>query len=212
MRLFPKDGIFYDLFEKQVEKLNKAVQLLKELDKKNKSLDNVAKQMEKLESEADDIGHSVVEHLITSFITPIEGDDIDILRQELDNIMDDIEKAVNRIVIYKLSRPLPKEIKEYVEIIERAISEIDKGVREIRDVRKFQDNLHYRCQKLNKLENEGDEINRRALKDLMDIKKITPKKNLKIIKLKEIYETLERAIDCCENVGNIFESILIKNR
>lgn len=147
-----------------------------------------------------------------SFITPIEGEDINILRQRLDDIMDCVEKAVNRMVLYKIPLPFPSEIKAYIKIIKQAIEEIDKGVKEIRNVRKFQESLHSRCEKLNELENIGDAVNRTALRNLVAVSRPTPEKILEVIKLKEIYETFENAIDFCEDIGNIFESILIKNR
>jgi len=119
---------------------------------------------------------------------------------------------VNRMVIYQISKSFPKEISQYVEILKEAILEINRGVKEIRDVGKYQKNLHQLCQKLNELEDKGDIINRTALKNLMNFPQTNPEKNLEIIKLKEIFETFENAVDCCEDVGNIFESILIKNR
>ena len=85
-------------------------------------------------------------------------------------------------------------------------------MQEIKNVKKFQESLHKRCFRLNELENAGDEINRRALSGLMATHNVSCDKLIEIIKLKEIYETLENAIDCCENVGNMFESILIKNQ
>ena len=211
MNLFPKDEIFYTLFEKQAEKLSEAAKLLYEILENPQNLEELSLKMKKLEEEADDLGHNVIDHLRKSFITPLEGEDIDILRQELDNIMDGIEKAVNRMVIYKIPTPFPKEIEEYIKIIKEAIKEINEGVKEVRNIGKFQEQLHWRCQKLNELENEGDIVNRTALARLMN-SSAKPEKNLEIIKLKEIYDTLERTIDCCEDVGNIFESILIKNR
>jgi hypothetical protein len=212
INLFPKDEVFYTLFEKQAEKLTEAAKLLDELLKNPQNLEEVFLKMKKLEEEADDLGHNVIDNLRKTFITPIEGEDIDLLRQYLDNIMDRIERVVNRMRIYKIQIPFPKEIKEYIEVIKKAIEEINLGVKEIRNVNKFQENLHSCCQKLNELENVGDEINRTALRDLMSPSQITPERNLEIMKLKEIYETLEEAIDFCEDVGNIFESILIKNR
>lgn len=210
MNLFPKDKIFYNLFEKQAQKLNQAARLLEEILEEENDLKEISDQMKKLEEEADSVGHNIIEHLLKSFITPIGSEDIDLLRQELDNIMDYIERAVNRIVIYEVE-PLPFEIEEYIEIIKQAITEINKGVKEIRNVRKFRKPLYYRCQKINQLENKGDQINRNALEKLMRIEP-SPEKNLERMKLKEIYETLEEAIDRCEDVGNIFETILIKNR
>jgi len=212
INLFPKDEIFYNLFEKQAEKLIEAVRLLDEILANPQNLEMTALKMKELEEEADELGHSIIDNLRKTFITPIEGEDIDLLRQHLDSIMDRIERAVNRMVIYKIQIPLPKEIKEYIEVIKEAIGEIEKGVKEIRNVNRFQKELHFRCQKLNELENKGDEINRTALRNLMKPSQISPERNLEIMKLEEIYETLESTIDFCEDVGNIFESILIKNR
>jgi uncharacterized protein Yka (UPF0111/DUF47 family) len=125
--------------------------------------------------------------------------------------MDCIEKAVNRLVIYQTKTPFPKEIEDYIKFLKLAIEEINLGVKEIRNVKKFQENIHRRCQKLNELEDMGDIVNRTALKNLMSVSQPNPEKILEIMKLKEIYELLEDSIDFCEDVGNIFEGILIKN-
>lgn len=210
--LFPKDGIFYDLFEKQTEKLNEAAGLLKKITDDPSELEKIWQRLKELEMESDNVGHEVMDHLRKNFITPLEGEDIDLLRQNLDDIMDFVERAVNRVVIYKIRQPLPKEISEYIGIICAAVAEINEGMKEIKNIKKFHQSLHGRCEKLNNLENEGDEINRRALGGLMGMQDITCDKLMEVIKLKEIYETLENAIDCCENVGNMFESLLIKNQ
>lgn len=209
--LFPKNEVFYELLEGQAEKLEEAAKILDSILKNPNNLENSAIKMKKLEEEADDLGHEIIDHLRKNFITPFEREDINLLRQTLDDIMDLIEKAVNRMVIYRIPLPLDVSARSYIEIIKKGIIEINKGMKEIRNVRKFKEKIAERCQKINLLENEGDEINRRALKSLMGPSDCTPEKNLAIMKLKEIYETLENAIDSCENVGNIFETILIKN-
>ena len=212
INLFPKDEIFYTVFEKQAEKLSGAGKLLDEILLEPQNLEELSKRMKKLETEADSLGHEIIFHLEKSFITPLEGEDIDLLRMKLDDVMDQIEKAVNRIVIYKIQKPFPKEIEDYIRILKESIAEINKGVKEIRNVGKYQKELHWRCEKLNELEDKGDLVNRTALRNLMTVSHPSPERNLEIMKLKEVYEHLENAIDCCEDVGNIFESILIKNR
>ncbi len=212
MDLFPKNGIFYTLFEKQAEKLKEASCLLSEILNNPQELEALFLKMKKLEEEADDIGYSIIDNLRKSFITPIEGEDIDLLRQRLDDIIDLIEKAVNRMTIYNISKPFPEEIADYIKIIKKSIKKINKGVKEIRNVKKHWQDIHQICLDINCLEKEGDFVNRAALKKLINVSQITPEKILEIIKLKEIYEVLEEAIDRCEDVGNIFESILIKNR
>lgn len=212
MNLFPKDEVFYNLFEEQAKKLTEASHLLNEILKNPQNLKELSLKMKKLEEEADDIGHNVIDNLRKSFITPLEGEDIDLLRQRLDDIIDFIERAVNRMAIYNIPIPFPKEIADYIKIIQKAVDKINKGVKKIRNTRKYKEDIYQICQDINYLENEGDVVNRSALKKIMNVPQVTPEKNLEIIKLKEIYETFENAIDCCEDVGNIFESILIKNR
>jgi uncharacterized protein Yka (UPF0111/DUF47 family) len=210
--LFPKDGIFYQLFEKQAEKLNEAGVLLKQILEDPQKLEACSVRFKKLEEEADDLGHEVMDNLRRNFITPLEGEDIDLLRQNLDDIIDHLEKAVNRMVIYKIPQPFVQAINDYSGVIQSAIQEIYLGIKEIKNVRKYHEQLHDRCKKLNDLENAGDEINRKALNVLMNAPQVNCEKVIEIIKLKEIFETLENAIDCCEDVGNMFETILIKNQ
>lgn len=211
MSIFPKDDAFYKLFEAQTEKLNQAAQILNQILENPRRLEELSARLKELEKEADDLGHDIMDTLRRNFITPLEGEDINLLRQTLDDIMDLVEKAVNRMVIYKVTLPFPQAIEDYIRIIKESIEEVGRGVKEMRNVRKFKESLENRCKKLNDLENDGDEINRKALKNLMDVSQATAEKIIEIIKLKEIYETLENAIDSCENVGNIFESIIIKN-
>lgn len=210
--LFPKDGIFYQLFEKQAEKLNEAGVLLRQILEDPQKLETCSVRFKKLEEEADDLGHEVMDNLRRNFITPLEGEDIDLLRQNLDDIIDHLEKAVNRMVIYKIPQPFVQAINDYSGVIQSAIQEIYLGIKEIKNVRKYHEQLHDRCKKLNDLENAGDEINRKALNTLMNAPQVNCEKVIEIIKLKEIFETLENAIDCCEDVGNMFETILIKNQ
>ena len=211
--LFPKDEVFYNLFEQQAIKLKEASKILDQLLANPENIKEYAVSMKKIEEEADELCYKILDNLRNSLITPLAGEDIELLRQDMDNIMDCLEKATNRILIYQIAVPYPQAIPEYIGIIKRAIEEISFAVKEIKNVQKFHELLYKRCQKINRLENEGDEVNRRALKSIMTINdNPSPQKILEVIKLKEIYETLENAIDFCEDVGNIFELILIKNR
>ena len=209
---FPKDGVFYRLFEKQAGLLSESAGLLKQVLDPGCDIDVISLKLKELETQADNIGHDVMDTLRKNFITPLEGEDIDLLRQNLDDTIDYIERSVNRLVIYRIKRPYTEEIKDYINVICEAVAEIKEGVNEIKNVKKNHENLHRRCEKLNNLENAGDEVNRRALAKLINKPDVDCQKLVEIIKLKEIYETLENAIDCCENVGNMFESIMIKNQ
>lgn len=212
VNFFPKDKIFYSLFEEQAKKLKQGAEVLDKILQNPQKIQEYAQEMKKLESEADAVGHNVVAHLRKSFITPLESEDIDLLRQKLDDIMEFMEAAVNRLAIYKVSLPLPKEITTFIKVLKEIVEEVEKGVAEMRNVRKYQGKLQQRCERINELENITDEIHRKALKKLMEVENPSPAQLLEIIKLKEIYTAFENAADMAEDVGNIFESILIKHR
>ena len=210
MNFFPKTNRFFDLFEAQTEKLNQASNLLKQLQKNPQQIKEISFKLGELEREADKVAYQIIEGLHLSFITPIERSDIDILRQNLDDIMDGTEKAVNRMLIYNIPFS-PDPIGKYFTIIEEEISEIREGVKEVRKLRKFAKTLSEHCYKINILEDKGDIVNRNALKVLMHPKELSSLELLEIIKRKEIYDILEGVVDRCEDVGNVLESILIKN-
>ena len=126
--LFPKDGRFYELFEKQAELLSQASDLLNRIIADPRQLEDLSIKLKKLEKEADNIGQKVMDTLRRNFITPLEGEDIDLLRQNLDNIMDKIERVANRLVIYRIGAPFPSEMREYAKVIHSAIQEIGGGI------------------------------------------------------------------------------------
>ncbi len=212
--LFPKEKNFFNLFEAQAEKLVAAENLLQKLISQPEDIEAIAKEMKIIEHEADQIGHRAAESLHKAFITPIEREDINLLRQNLDDVMDGIERATNRLAIYNinLDQNFLNKLTPYFEIICKAIEEIQKGIYEIKNFKKFSKDILSRCEKINSLENEGDELNRKTLKNLMNPSgPLTPERALDIVKEKEIFETLEDVIDCCEDVANVLEGILIKN-
>ncbi len=134
--LFPKEKKFYGFFEHQVHYLDKASILFKRMLSEPEKIEEIAKEMKSLEHEADCIGHETIRVLHKSFITPIERDDINLLRQNLDDIMDGIEMATNRILIYNIAVQglFADKISHYLKIICEAISEIKKGVEGIRNL------------------------------------------------------------------------------
>ncbi len=206
----PRNDKFFDLFEAQTEKLKQASVLLQELGIHPDQIGNISSRLSQLEKEADNVGYQIIDGLHRSFITPIDRSDIDLLRQNLDDIMDGIEKAINRIFIYNIIFN-SDSIGKYLQIVEEEISEIDQGVKEIKNLGKFSKDLIKHCHRINILEDKGDVVNRSALKTLLNPKDISCSGLLEIVKKKEVYDILEGVIDRCEDVGNVLESILIKN-
>jgi uncharacterized protein Yka (UPF0111/DUF47 family) len=123
----------------------------------------------------------------------------------MDDILDLIYDTCEQILLYKIKNTTPEAI-ALVDTLERAIEEVAKGVAGLRNLKNSRSILDI-CVEINRLENEGDRIYRNAQSVLFN----TPSDPIEIIKWKDIYETLEDAVDACEDVANILEGIVLEN-
>lgn len=204
MGLFPKGFDYFDLFEAQVEELMNTVEVLKDM-KESGQTKKEARKLRDIEHKADCVAHEIFLHLNKTFITPIDREDIALLAHGLDDIIDEIEKVVNRLDIYKIS-PIPSEIFKCYELIEKAVIEVSKAVKKLRDPKK-RDEIRKHCEIINFIENEADDLEHHIIGKLFD----EEKDPILIMKLKEIYDSLERVTDRCEDVANAIETIVAKN-
>jgi uncharacterized protein len=201
---FPKSFDFFNLFEAQVNQLLLAVEVLKDL-KDNGELKKEARRMKDIEHNADGIAHEILSTLNKTFITPIDREDITELARGLDDIIDELERAVNRMYLYKID-PIPSEILQFFELIEKGAIEVSKGIKQLREP-KQRESIQKYCEIINFIENQGDDLLRHMTVQLFDQEKDA----IKIIKLKEIYDALESVTDRCEDVANVLETIVVKN-
>jgi hypothetical protein len=206
MGLFPKTPQFFDLFEKAANNVLQGVKLLEDFFSDSNNLEKKLKAIEDCEHAGDQITHDTVEMLNKTFITPIDREDIHALISELDDILDLIYGTANRVVLYKVP-PAGQDMKKVVEILVRAVGETAKAVLRLRGMSKKPELILAQCIEINRLENEADEALRRAISNLFE----REKDPIKVIKEKEILETLENATDRCEDVANVLEAIVLKN-
>lgn len=206
MGLFPKTPQFFDLFEKAANTILQGARLLEDFFADASNLEKKLKAIEDCEHAGDQITHDTVEMLNKTFITPIDREDIHGLITEMDDILDLIYGTANRVVLYKVP-PAGADMKKVVEILVRAVEEVSKAVLRLRDMAKKPELILAQCIEINRLENEADEALRRAISNLFDREKDA----IKLIKEKEILETLENATDRCEDVANTLEAIVLKN-
>lgn len=204
MRIFPRNIDFFKLFDADVTELKNSVKLIQSL-KKNSNITEKAKQMKKIEHKADDITHEIYKSLNLTFITPIDREDISMLTGQIDNVIDELEMAINRLDIYSIS-PIPKEIFEYIKLVEETILEVISGIQELSHP-KNQKKLLQHCENVNMIENKADELHRTTLGKLFN----EEKDPIMIMKLREIYDAFENVSDRCEDVANALETIVIKN-
>ena len=205
MRLFGRDQTFYTLLEKQAECAVRAAREFHNLTRNFTTLAERAQRIEDIEHEADDVTHQLANKVDSTFVTPIDKEDLHDLSSGLDDITDQIEAAVGRIALYKLSTPRP-DLEPLVALlveISEATSEAVGQLRHSRQRNAVQD-LFVR---IHEIENQSDHRFRRALADLFDEPNPDP---LMVIKWKEIYDRIEIAVDKCEDVANVIESVVVK--
>ncbi|MFA6570083.1 MAG: DUF47 family protein [Bacteroidota bacterium] len=201
-RFLPKELSFYDYFEKHIALTILACKELQKLANDETTYAVSARTVKDMEYELDKITHQCTEELHKSFITPIERTDILNLIKKMDDIVDCIDGAVLRIGLYEITEMRP-DVKQIAEILVKATMEIEKALQGLRHIKNV-DYIKEKCISIRELESQGDVIFRTALSVLF--REGDP---ILVIKWKEIYELFEKAVDRCENVANVIESIVI---
>ena len=204
-RFLPRETSFFDFFEQHAALTVEGCKEFLSLTSTGANIAAKVKRIKEIEHETDVITHRCVEALHKTFITPIERDDIYRLITRMDDIMDIVDAASERISLYEIVEMTP-EMKDMADILVRACEEILTAVKGLRDMKNAQPILRA-CVDINRLENEGDSMLRNALARLFREEKDA----IKIIKLKEIYEGLETATDRCEDVANIIEGVVLEH-
>jgi predicted phosphate transport protein (TIGR00153 family) len=205
MRLLPHDASFFAQFEQQGKKTVEGCRAFLEMVEQPGNMETRAERVKQIEHECDEITHAVVESLHKTFITPIDRNDIYRLITKMDDIMDFVEAAADRVALYELPT-MTKEVADLARCLVDSADHVLSAVSGIRDLGKPNGILQH-CIEINRLENVADKILRSALARLFR----EEKDPIAVIKWKEIYETLESATDRCEDVANIIEGVVLEN-
>jgi len=205
--LLPKESKFFDIFERHAALGVDAAKVVLELLSQRNGLPAItrAKRVKEIEHEADVLTHQCVELLHKTFVTPIDRDAIHRLITRMDDVIDNIESAAERVALYELPEGT-QEARELARVLVDSTREIVQAIRGLRDL-KHASGMLVNCVNINRLENEGDTILRLGVARLF---KEGPDP-LWVMKWKEIYEYLEIATDRCEDVANIIEGIVLEN-
>lgn len=202
--LIPKEEKFFQLFKDMTTNIIEGARLLKDM------LDNFEhpvesqRKIKEIEHKGDSITHEIIQKLNKTFITPLDREDIYSLASKLDDILDLIDASAQRFIMYNVEAISP-EAKSLGFIILQSCQAVDKAVAMLG--KKSNEQIFEACVEINALENEADRVSREAISRLFD----EEKDPIQLIKWKEIYETLERATDKCEDAANILESVVVKN-
>jgi hypothetical protein len=203
LNLLPREEQYFSLFIQMTVYISDAARELKEmLADKNRDFGEYAQRIKGLEHACDELTHSVSTRLNKSFITPFDREDIYMMSTALDDIVDLIDDASRAIIIFDV-----REIKDYAHDLADVIVRMAAQLQEIVKTLQKPKNITQRLVEIHRLENEGDDTFHAAIAELFH----EEKDPLTVLKWKEVYEKLEAAIDRCENVANIIESVIIKH-
>lgn len=205
IRLIPREEAFFDMFRAQVANVVDGAKLLRELLDDYTDVEQKRMKIERAESVGDEIAHKIMEKLNTTFITPMDREDIHALSSALDDILDYINATSQRLHLYNV-KSVTDQAKALAEVILRAAEETEALVHNMENLKDVK-NLKRQWIEVNRLENEGDKISRNAIASLFE----TGNDPIEVIKWKELYEHLETAIDKCEDAANIVEAVVLKN-
>jgi len=202
LRFKPVDAAFYDLFSEAAQHLVIGSGLLAEmLAAEGSAKQDVAKRMRAAEHDADETTHGIVRRVNTTFITPFDREDIYALASALDDVMDEMDEAVDLILLYEVET-LPAALSQQVEVLARCAELTADAMPNLRSMQSLEE---YWIE-VNRLENTGDRNHRQILAHLFS----GEYKTMEVLKLKDIVEALESAIDAFEKVANIVEQIAVK--
>ncbi len=200
-RIRPVESSFYDLFSESANHLVNGANLLAQLLDPESDQAAIGERMREAEHQADETTHKIVQTVNSTFITPFDREDIYRLASNLDDVMDYMEEAVDLVGLYEVEQ-LPAQYASQIEVLQRATQLTAEAMPRLRTMK----DLEEYWIEINRLENQGDRSYRRIVADLFS----GNYKSLQVLKLKDIVDSLEHAIDALESVANTVEQIAVK--
>src|SRR6476620_1495337 len=203
LNLLPKEEQYFDLFIQMTLYIGDAARELRQmLADERQNYSEYSQRIKRLEHACDELTHTISTKLNKSFITPFDREDIYLMSSALDDIVDLIDDAARAFIIFDVG-----EIRHYARDFAGVIERMAEQLREIVGTLQKPKNITQRLIEIHRLENDGDDIYHAAVAELFH----DERDPMNVIKWKEIYEKLEAAVDRCENVANIIESVIIKH-
>lgn len=205
--LIPREEKFFNYFQRICATIVEGARTLDQLVRDPSSTDAQLGRLRELEHEGDAITHDTLDKLNRTFLTPFDREDIDAIARNLDEVMDYLEEAGQRIGMYGITEPR-EDAMRLSAIPPRAAEELQKVFTELPNYKRNKAKIRAQLVEINRIENESDAVFRTALKALFDEPEIAP---LELLKWKDVYELIETAVDKCESVSHVVDGILVKH-
>ncbi len=201
----PREEQFFDLIERSAQYLVEGAVLLLDFAKDYTDLDKKIDRINGVEHACDQVTHTTLERLETTFITPIDREDIHELVLRLDDVIDMTTAAASRMQIFRITAPRPPVI-EFAEIILQQTKLLQSAVGRLRNPKHFA-MVSNDCIEIHRLENLADDLSKNLIGSLFE-KETNP---IELLRWKELYQVLETVTDCCEDAANVVQGIVVKN-
>ncbi len=202
VRLVPRETKFFDMFAEVSANLTQGARLMVEMLHDFKDIPGQVQKLKDIEHRGDEMTHAIITKLNQTFITPFDREDIHKLASSLDDVLDFLNSAGDRLVLYKI-QSAPPEAETLAGLVVKQCEELEKAVKNLEK----HDHVLEHCVEINRLENEADTVSRRAIGRLFEHERDP----IALIKLKELYEVLETATDKAEDAANVLESVVVKS-
>jgi predicted phosphate transport protein (TIGR00153 family) len=221
-----RDAAFFDAFSRHAQRSVEAARMLVEMmgrlevgnggaaeayrapEEADTPVDEVARQLyvkiKDAETSADSITHETIKRLHENWITPFDRDDIHSLITRMDDVLDLIEAAAERIILYHVV-VAPPEAVELSTLLVESCNTLAKAVGLLNTMSRAPELLEL-CVEVNRLENAADSVHRRAMADLFK----PGNDPLMVMKWRDILDGLESATDRCEDVANVLEGVVLE--
>jgi hypothetical protein len=201
-QVIPREQVFFDLLDESAANLVVATAELAVLAEDFTDAEDRSQRIRDMEHRGDDLTRAIVQRLDVTFVTPFDRDDLYSLASGLDEIMDSVWAAADMVVLHRIAEPLP-EMRQLADVLRRAGGATLIAVQGLRDGHDVMPHVI----EVNRLENEGDRIHRRAVARLYS----GEFKAMDVLKWKDVLGQMEAALDFCEDIANVIESIDVKN-
>lgn len=203
--IIPRDMAFFDQMEQAASVMIRTAETYAQLMRDYERREQHISRIRDLEHQGDEIAHQTLDKLDKTFITPFDREDISVLMKRMDDVIDEVDAAAKRMVLYKISGPTHWLVKQ-TDVLLDACKLVGESVPHLRKLKKAS-GLHELLIKIRRLESLGDDNNHAAVAELYN----TTSDPMLAMKLKEIYDRTERAIDRCDDIANTIEAIVLKN-
>jgi len=201
--VIPQDKAFFDLLDRESETVLAGAKKLEEAVRIFDKMEERRKEFKMIEHEGDEIVHQIYERVNRSFITPIDQEDLTRLASRYDDVLDYMDSAMNRLVLFEIKEST-RPMLEFAEGILASVKQLHAAFTSLR--KRDKTGIDSNCIEVDRLENEADVLLNAAVADLFKSQDV-----IRILKLKEIYEYMETTTDRCEDVSLIIRDILIKH-